>query len=177
MSIGAEVRLLVRERAGFACEYCGVTERDTGGEVTIDHHRPRSQGGDDHPDNLIYCCQRCNGYKADYFSTQGDQPQLWNPRRDPRSAHLLVLGDGNLQPLTEIGRFTLHRLRLNRPQLVAHRLRHREWEERERLLGHYRELLAVLERLYQQQGALLGEQHTLLAEQRTLIALLLDLEH
>jgi hypothetical protein len=37
MSITEAVRLQVRQRANFVCEFCGVTETDTGGELTIDH--------------------------------------------------------------------------------------------------------------------------------------------
>jgi hypothetical protein len=37
MTITAAMRLAVRQRAGFACEYCGVREEDAGGELTIDH--------------------------------------------------------------------------------------------------------------------------------------------
>ena len=36
----------VRERYGFRCGYCGVTEVDVGGELTVDHFRPVSAGGD-----------------------------------------------------------------------------------------------------------------------------------
>ena len=31
------LRAQIRRRAAFACEYCGVTETDTGGLLTIDH--------------------------------------------------------------------------------------------------------------------------------------------
>ncbi len=37
MSISAGTRRLVRDRAHFACEFCTVTETDTGGELTIDY--------------------------------------------------------------------------------------------------------------------------------------------
>lgn len=60
MTIPAAVRLLVRQRASFACEYCGVTETAAGGELTVDHFRPVTHGGTDELANLIYCCQRCN---------------------------------------------------------------------------------------------------------------------
>jgi 5-methylcytosine-specific restriction endonuclease McrA len=49
MSIIAEVRLVVRQRAGFVCEYCGVSETDSGGELTIDHIRPQAKAGSDDP--------------------------------------------------------------------------------------------------------------------------------
>ncbi len=63
MSIPNEIRVLVRQRANFACEFCGVTETDTGGELTIDHFQPTTKGNGDNPDNLFYCCSRCNLYK------------------------------------------------------------------------------------------------------------------
>lgn len=66
MSIPEAVRLQVRQRANFACEFCGVTETDTGGELTVDHFCPQTKGGTDDPDNLLYSCHRCNQYKADY---------------------------------------------------------------------------------------------------------------
>ncbi len=41
----ADIRLTIRQQANFACEFCGVTETDTGGELTIDHFQPRAKGG------------------------------------------------------------------------------------------------------------------------------------
>ncbi len=58
----------VRRRANFACEYCGVTETDTGGRLSVDHLKPRAHGGADALDNLLYCCHRCNLYKADFWT-------------------------------------------------------------------------------------------------------------
>jgi 5-methylcytosine-specific restriction endonuclease McrA len=50
----------VRRRANECCEYCGVTETDSAGRLTVDHFQPRAQGGPDELDNLLYCCWRCN---------------------------------------------------------------------------------------------------------------------
>ena len=44
----------VRERFQRICGYCGVTEITVGGELTLDHYRPRAAGGSDDQDNLIY---------------------------------------------------------------------------------------------------------------------------
>ena len=60
MAISPEVRLYVRQRAHFAYEYCGVSETDTGGELTLDHFHPHAKGGKDDIDNLLYCCALCN---------------------------------------------------------------------------------------------------------------------
>jgi hypothetical protein len=166
MTIKATVREQVRQRAHFACEFCGISEIDTGGQLTIDHFQPKKEGGDDSLDNLLYCCVRCNQYKLDYWPTCPDDASLWNPHCEPASEHFLELDDGTLYPLTAIGAFTLRRLRLNRPPLVDHRLR-------KRLLTRYRDLVKVLEQLLTQQSVLIEEQQELLKEQRQLLQLLL----
>jgi len=89
MSIPEAVRERVRQRAGFACEYCGVTETDTAGQLTLDHFHPRARGGGDAPDNLIYCCHRCNEYKTNTSRTTGRKRPVLRPcgtraKRQPR---------------------------------------------------------------------------------------------
>jgi len=165
---------VVRQRAHFACEFCGVTETDTGGELTIDHFQPHTKGGTDAPENLLYCCHRCNQYKADCWPTQSEDPPLWHPRHEPIERHLLFLANGTLYPITETGAFTLKRLRLNRPPLVAYRVRKQGEMAEYRILTRYRELVVILEQLHQQQVALLEEQQVLLEEQRRLVQLLLQ---
>jgi hypothetical protein len=174
MTLTADIREHVRERAGFACEFCGVTETDTGGQLTIDHFQPKAKGGDDSLDNLLYCCPRCNQYKLDYWPVQPDDPSLWNPRQEPAAQHFLELDDGTLHPLTPIGAFTLRRLRLNCPPLVAYRLRRRQQVEETRLLTRYRDLIQLLEHLHVQLSVLMEEQRQLLEEQRELLRLLLS---
>ena len=174
MTITDDIREQVRQRANFACEYCGVTETDAGGELTVDHYQPRTKGGNDNLENLLYCCPRCNQYKLDYWPTQPDDPVLWNPHRESASQHFLELDDGTLHPLTATGAFTLKRLRLNRPPLVAYRLRKRQQVEEIRLLTRYREIVQLLERLNTQLPTLMEEQRQLLEEQRELLRLLLS---
>ncbi|MBI4758580.1 MAG: HNH endonuclease [Chloroflexi bacterium] len=174
MTITNEIREQVRHRANFACEFCGVTEIDAGGELAIDHFRPIAKGGDDSFENLVYCCHRCNQHKLDYWSTHLDEPSLWNPRREPAPQHFLELDDGTLHALTAVGTFTLKRLRLNRPPLVAYRLRKRQQAEEIRLLTRYREMVQLLEQLNAQLSVLMEEQRQLLEEQRELLRLLLS---
>jgi hypothetical protein len=38
-----------------------------GGLLTIDHFQPRSKGGTDALENLIYACINCNQHKQDYW--------------------------------------------------------------------------------------------------------------
>lgn len=50
------IRHYIRYRDDHRCKSCGVKTHD--GEV---HHiRPRSKGGLDNPDNLIYLCMECH---------------------------------------------------------------------------------------------------------------------
>ena len=173
MTIPSSVRLLVRQSARFAWEYCGVTETAVGGELTVDHFRPSAHGGTDDPENLLYCCQRCNGYKADYWPMAPHEPHLWNPRQEPPTMHLLPLANGTVYPLTDAGAFTIRRLRLNRPPLVAHRRQQRERAEEQRLLEQHRAIVGLLEQLTRQQGILLEEQRALLEQQCALLHALL----
>ena len=173
MTITPDTRDGVRRRADFACEFCGVTEINTAGEMTVDHFRPRSEGGGDSTDNLVYCCFRCNLYKADYWPRIHSDPRLWNPRHDSAHAHFIVLDDGTLHAVSTTGRFTIARLRLNRPPLIAHRLARSIKTEQQRLLSRYRDVIDLLRQVQDQQAVLLQEQRDLLEQQRNLLALLL----
>jgi hypothetical protein len=159
----------VRRRASFACEFCGVSEADAGGLLTVDHFQPKAKGGSDDPDNLIYCCARCNSYKLDYWPKRPEDPVLWNPRGESATQHFLELDDGRLYALTATGAFTVLRLRLNRPPLIAHRTRKREAAEEARSLILYRNLLGLIVQLLSQQAALMEEQRWLLKEQQELL--------
>ena len=111
--------------------------------------------------------------KADYWPGSPTEPQLWHPRKTPPSAHFFELENGTLYPLSDVGAFTLRRLRLNRPPLIALRLRRRVQAEEARWLARYRDLVEVLKQLNRQQAALLEEQHQFLEEQRELLRRLL----
>jgi len=173
MTISNKVRALVRKRARFACEFCGIEESDAGGELTIDHYQPKIKGGDDNLDNLLYCCPRCNQYKLDYWPVDTSDLPLWNPRLDSASTHFIELEDGSLLPLTAVGGFTLNRLRLNRPQLVEHRLQKRQRIHDARLLIRRQETIRSLETLNRQYASLAEEQQRLLEELSDLMQLIL----
>lgn len=66
MSLSDATKQIVHQRANFACEYCGVSESDAGGELSVDHYRPQSKSGGGELENLVYACVRCNLYKSDY---------------------------------------------------------------------------------------------------------------
>ena len=113
----------VRERFQRACGYCGVTEITVGGELTLDHYRPRAAGGSDDQDNLVYACVRCNQYKGNFWSDSADLAygrRVLHPGVDDISEHVITDENaGYLHGLTATGVFHIALLRLNRPQLVA----------------------------------------------------------
>jgi hypothetical protein len=55
-----EIRRAVFERDHYACQNCGSTE-----DLTLDHIKPWSRGGDDNPDNLRTFCRSCNSKRGD----------------------------------------------------------------------------------------------------------------
>ncbi len=116
----------IRQRYQRSCGYCGVTEASVGGELTVDHHQPRTAGGGDDDDNLVYACVKCNQYKGDFWPDSDDVAhgrRVLHPLLDDLTAHLAENEQtGHMQALTETGRFHIALLRLNRPQLVEHRL-------------------------------------------------------
>ncbi len=114
----------VRERYGRRCGYCGIAEVDCGGEPTVDHYRPAVADGDESDDNLVYACFRCNSYKGDFWQTPDAELRVLHSLHDNTSLHFRYdETTGRLEPLTKTGRFHITLLRLNRPELVAHRLR------------------------------------------------------
>ena len=119
----------VRERFDFQCGYCGVGEADVGGTLTIDHFRPRSRGGGNDGDNLVYACARCNAYKGDFYPSDEDLAEgrrLLHPLHDDDVEFMReVEATGELESLNETGLFHITLLRLNRPALIQHRLQKR----------------------------------------------------
>jgi len=167
---------LVRTRADYACEYCGVTESDTRGLLNIDHYRPTSHDGDDDPANLVYACFRCNLYEADFWPEESDARPIWNPHHEPASEHLFELDDGRILALTEIGRETVRRLRLNRAPLVDARMRKRRSSARNALISRLAEVTASLARTQRDRADLAFEESALLEEQQRILEALRTLE-
>lgn len=169
MSISSSVRQTIRRKAGFLCEYCEVSETDTGGELTIDHFKPQSQNGDDEEENLVYCCFRCNLYKGDYWHAELNQTRLFNPRTDKRADHFWLSESGVLFALTETAELTIKLLRLNRQPLITKRQQDFQKLEEHQILEQTKRAVETLIRLSQQQRELLKTQQILLEEQHRLI--------
>lgn len=121
------VRDRVSLRANARCEYC-KSPSDTGtAPFNIEHIEPIIGGGMDEVENLAWSCSFCNMSKAKV--TQAPDPEtgnevfLFHPRRDIWSEHF-AWDDTNvliLKGLTDIGRATVARLKINRDEIVNFR--------------------------------------------------------
>lgn len=63
-SLPASLRWHVFARDGFTCRYCGARAGQDGVELAVDHVVSVKEGGDNHPDNLVTACRRCNSGKS-----------------------------------------------------------------------------------------------------------------
>jgi hypothetical protein len=143
--IRPEQREALRRLYNFRCGYCGVSEVDSGAELTVEHFQPSSQGGTDAVGNLVYCCHACNEYKGNYYQPQASE-RIPHPLRENVSEHILEQEDGTLYALTPTGAFHIAQLRLNRPALIAHRLVERQLQLARQELLALRQRLAELRR-------------------------------
>ena len=116
------LRQLVEERANERCEYCLAQKRIVV-TLEIDHVMPLSKGGSSTGDNLCLACKSCNGFKFAFVTgtdpETGEDSPLFNPRSNDWKTHFGWSSDGaQVIGLTAIGRATINRLRLNRPDAV-----------------------------------------------------------
>jgi hypothetical protein len=81
MQVTTRRNILVRD--GYRCQYCG--EKFRGGDLTLDHVIPRSQGGKNSWENLVACCRKDNHRKADRTPEEAGMPLKRRPL--PASVH------------------------------------------------------------------------------------------
>jgi hypothetical protein len=135
-------------RFDWRCSFCGVSERDVGAELTVDHFQPRTRGGLDEPENWVYCCHACNEFKGDFWQPDA-AGRVLHPLRDDMRSHLVEQEDGTLKALSEAGAFHLRRLHLNRQQLAAYRHARRLLEAARQTQARLLDQLQQLERRVQ----------------------------
>lgn len=108
---------VVAERAGNICEYCRAPERISNFPFEIDHFVPLSSNGSKTPENLVLSCRSCNAFKAFHqigLIKDTESVRLFNPRHDTWEAHFSFNRvTFEIESLTEVGRGTINRLRLN----------------------------------------------------------------
>ena len=64
------------KRDGNECGYCGSKTN-----LTLDHIKPKSKGGEHTWDNLITCCKKCNEKKDDLTPSQAGLTMRIKPYR------------------------------------------------------------------------------------------------
>ncbi len=128
MTVSANVRILVEQRAMHRCEYCGMHQSLQGGQFHIEHICPTSHGGTSQLNNLALACPGCNLRKTDHMFAYDDGSEatvrLFNPRTDNWSEHFRWIGYEVIGQ-TSIGRAMVALLDLNHPR----RIRIRQAEE------------------------------------------------
>jgi 5-methylcytosine-specific restriction endonuclease McrA len=75
-------------RDGNQCQYCG--KLFTTSELTLDHVKPRAQGGGDSWENLVCACVRCNAKKGGRTPIQASMTLIRQPVRPRRNPLILV---------------------------------------------------------------------------------------
>jgi hypothetical protein len=95
----------------------------------VEHILPQASGGESSPDNLARSCRSCNLHKSDAVAAFDEETQstvrFLHPCRDAWREHFAVNAEtGEIEGLTDIGRMTVLRLRINSPAQVAAR---RQW--------------------------------------------------
>ncbi|MBC8229859.1 HNH endonuclease [bacterium] len=164
----------LRRRYNRRCGYCTIREEDYGGQLNTDHYRPISRGGTNERDNLVYCCTRCNQYKGDFWPTAEDLAaghRILHTHQDDLTLHFREETDGRLTGLTVTGQFHIHKLRLNRPGLIALRVRRRKMAQLRQLLE---ELTQQHRRLYERIRHLRTEQRVELENEAILLDTILE---
>lgn len=122
--VSTVLRRLVQARARGRCEYCLIHEDDAHFPHQPDHVIAQKHRGPTHEGNLAWACYLCNLLKgSDIASVDLDTGQivpLFNPRLHQWAEHFR-LEDGQIVPLTPIGRVTEYLLQFNHPQSVQER--------------------------------------------------------
>ncbi len=78
------------------CQYCGRYFPTN--ELSIDHVRPRAQGGDDSWENLVCACVKCNAKKGGRTPDQAHMKLIRKPVRPKRNPQIAVrLGQDRYQ--------------------------------------------------------------------------------
>ena len=75
-------------RDNHQCQYCGSSFSQS--DLSIDHVKPRSRGGDTSWENVVCCCLKCNSKKGDRTPREAGMSLITSPKR-PNQNPLLTL--------------------------------------------------------------------------------------
>ncbi len=117
------MRHAVRDRAGNLCEYCRSRADCATESFNVEHIVPVVAGGKTTAENLAWSCGGCNSRKGTAthqpHALTGEVLPLFHPRKDRRAEHFEWSGDRLLiLPKSHIASVTMHRLALNRVELI-----------------------------------------------------------
>lgn len=122
--VNAELRRLAQVKAEGLCEYCLISEDDTGLGCEVDHIISEKHGGSTSEENLAMACVVCNSAKGSDVGSiileTGAFVRFFNPRSDRWSEHFF-LRDYRIEPLTEIGTVTARILQFNSVERLLER--------------------------------------------------------
>lgn len=113
-------------RAFERCEYCQAPETFSNFLFEVEHIIPRSHNGSDDLENLALACRSCNIFKSNHLTGIGDDEtetrRLFNPRIDVWDEHFEISVETlKIKGLTQIGRGTINRLKLNNSEQIRAR--------------------------------------------------------
>lgn len=121
----------IAEECYHQCVYCSIHENPWGGidHYHIDHFRPKSKPEFSHLENdicnLFYACPVCNRFKSDDWPGEPDNlDKICYP--DPSKTDYQTIFQQNqtnytIFSMNKSGSYLIHRLYLNRPQLIYER--------------------------------------------------------
>ena len=115
----------IREDCLGRCVYCDCHENHLGGQesMNLDHFRPKGllefKYLINDPNNLLWCCSRCNGLKSDRWPAVGTDLTFLNdegfidPFTENRLDYFSIQEDGSLLPLKPPAQYMIELLGLN----------------------------------------------------------------
>ncbi len=117
------VQELVRRRAGYCCEYCGLPQEHVPlSTFHVEHIIAKQHGGGDDPENLCLACNHRNFHKGPNLSgidpDSGKLVPLFHPCRQKWCRHFRWDGS-RLVGRTQTGRATVVVLDMNAAERVA----------------------------------------------------------
>ena len=122
MTVPADARRQVIQRAEDSCEYCGLSQAGQEALFHVDHVIPVTAGGTATLDNLALACVSCSlrkGARRQALDPKtGKQVPLFHPRREGWGRHFQWDGV-RILGLTATGRATVAALAMNRPRALA----------------------------------------------------------
>jgi len=106
----------------YSCAYCSLSESEAMGiGFEIDHYYPKEHFPKlkNEYKNLLWSCEKCNGYKSDFFPDDNQMERgnyILRPDEDNPNDHM-QLENYNLRGKSHTGQFNIELLILNRKML------------------------------------------------------------